>query len=267
MRKPTALRRESADYRTRLHDSYVSTYFGTVRDPSLSGIKRDFPFFRHHFLRHLPPDRDAAILDLGCGYGNIVYTLREHGYRCVAGVDISPEQVELARRLGIEGVVEGNVLDHLRGAPGRYDVIFAVDLLEHLTKENVIDVVDAVDGALSPGGTFIVQTVNGASPFAGRARYGDFTHELAFTATSIAQVLRLGGFEAITVHSVEPPVHGIKSALRWTAWRIIRTLLVAYLRVEVPWVRGHIVSQNLIAVAHKDQAPSPARGGGSGGGL
>jgi hypothetical protein len=39
--------------------------------------------------------------------------------------------------------------------------------------------------------------------------------------------------------------------VRWALWRGIRALLVAYLAVETGVVRGHILSQNLIAVASK----------------
>ena len=60
---------------------------------------------RHRqFLRLLEGDRDASILDLGCGYGDFLAFLRESGYRGrYIGVDVAPSMVEAARRLHGEG--------------------------------------------------------------------------------------------------------------------------------------------------------------------
>ena len=235
--------------KARLNDAYVSTHFAHVRRADLDGIRRDFPFFRRHVLPHLPRDPGAAILDIGCGYGPMLYTLSQHGYRNVTGVDISPEQVQLAHRLGIEGVQQADVLAHLQRKPATYDVVLAFDLLEHMSKSELLELVDAVAAALRPGGRFIVQTINAESPFAGRLRYGDLTHELAFTSRSITQLLRLGGFDAVTIHGIEPAVHGAASATRWVIWRGLRSLLTLYLSAETGTIYGHLLSQNLIAVA------------------
>ena len=235
----------------KLTEAYVSTHFGHIRTPDLDGIRRDFPFFRRHLLRHLPQHRGAAILDLGCGYGAMLYTLREHGYHNVTGIDISPEQVKLARQLGIGGVQQADVLAHLTSRPAAYDAIVAIDVLEHMTRDHLVEVVDAIAVALRPDGRFIAQTINAESPLAGRLRYGDLTHELAFTSRSITQLLRLGGFEEITTYAIEPAVHGIRSAARWLAWRGVRSVLNLYLAAETGTVRGQIFSQNLIAVASK----------------
>src|ERR1700731_308764 len=43
-------------------------------------------------------------------------------------------------------------------------------------------------------------------------RYGDLTHELAFTAGSISQALRSVGFGRIEVLPVERPIHGLRAS-------------------------------------------------------
>ena len=47
----------------------------------------------------MPPNRDAAILDIGCGHGAILYALQQAGYHNARGVDGSAEQVQAAARL------------------------------------------------------------------------------------------------------------------------------------------------------------------------
>ena len=60
---------------------------------------------RHtQFLRLLEPDREASVLDLGCGYGDFLSFLRAGGHRGpYVGWDVAPEMIEAARDLHGEG--------------------------------------------------------------------------------------------------------------------------------------------------------------------
>ena len=60
--------------------------------------------------RHFPPDKDAAILDVGCGHGAMLYFARQAGYHNTAGIDCSAAQVAEAGRRGITGIIEGDLL-------------------------------------------------------------------------------------------------------------------------------------------------------------
>jgi cyclopropane fatty-acyl-phospholipid synthase-like methyltransferase len=210
-----------------------------------------FPHLRKHFLPHLPANRAAEILEIGCGYGLLVHYMQTVGYRNVRGIDVSAEQVALAASVGVNGVERAEMLDYLSKRTEALDVVIAVDVLEHIKKQDLLVLLDQVAKALRPNGRLIVQTLNGQSPFAGGYRYGDLTHELAFTSRSIGQALRLVGFSRVRVFPVEPAVHGLKSAIRLVLWRCIQLALVGYLAIEEGIGRGHIVSQNLIAVADK----------------
>ncbi len=55
-------------------------------------------------------DRDAKILDLGCGTGLTVYPLAEQGFTNLYGIDLSREMVEVANRKGLyKGLQVGDV--------------------------------------------------------------------------------------------------------------------------------------------------------------
>lgn len=60
---------------------------------------------RHEqFLRLLGQDRDASILDLGCGYGDFLSFLRAHGHRGpYQGWDVAEGMIAQARKLHGEG--------------------------------------------------------------------------------------------------------------------------------------------------------------------
>ena len=93
---------------------------------------------------------------------------------------------------------------------------------------------------------------NAESPFFGRVRYGDLTHQQAFTSESLGQLVRLAGFVALRCYEDRPAVHGIASALRRLLWVILRQGSILYLMAESgPAARRAILSQNLLCVATK----------------
>jgi len=97
----------------------------------------------------------------------------------------------------------------------------------------------------------LIHTVNAASPYFGSVRYGDFTHEQAFTASSMTQVLRMFGFEGVGLFEDVPVAHGIKSAFRMIAWKVFRTVFAVIAAAETGRARGYVFSQNFIVTACK----------------
>lgn len=46
----------------------------------------------------LPQNKNAKILDLGCGMGFCLYWLKRKGYENIIGIDLSAEMVEVAKK-------------------------------------------------------------------------------------------------------------------------------------------------------------------------
>src|SRR5207249_2866244 len=129
-------------------------------------------------------NKDAAILDLGCGFGALIHFASQLEYRNIRGIDTAPQQVEIAQRLGITDVEQGDLWTALEAqAEASLDVVVTFDVIEHFTRDELLCFVDAVARALKSGGRWIIHVPNGESPFSGRIRYGDLTHELSFTRT------------------------------------------------------------------------------------
>ena len=242
-----------SDYRARVYKQYVSAHRRALPPDTLVGFRLRAPYLKRLIRDHFPADRLAQVLDLGCGHGSLLHYARQAGYTSLSGVDVSPEQVAAAHRLGIEVVEQGDLLETLRALPdASRDCIVAFDVIEHFTKQELFGFVDQVHRVLIPGGRWIIHTCNGESPFVGRARYGDLTHELALTRESVAQLLRSSGFIEVYCFEDTPVVHGVKSAIRWVLWKAIRAALRAYIAVETGDTdRKCIFSQNFLTVAVK----------------
>jgi len=245
----------SGGYKERLYATYLADHLTPRKGgASLDALRARSARWDKTLRPFLPDDRSAAIADLGCGYGSVVWWLQQRGYAHAGGVDVSHDQIEQGTRLGVGQLQQGDVLEFLRTATGRYDLLIARDLFEHLTKEDTLEALTLCREALRPGGALLLQVPNGESPFAGRIIYGDFTHETAFTQASLSQVLRAAGFDSVACHPVRPVVYGVKSWLRAVVWRLVEGLLVTAIVAEVGPVRP-IVTQNLLAVARSAARP------------
>src|SRR5262249_16355815 len=152
-------RMDSDGVRERLYEAYSTGHAG--RSDPLS----DALAFRRDIAPHLPNDRSARVIDLGCGQGGLVRQLSEAGYSQASGIDISPEQVALAHEAGIRGVELGDF--RLVFAVRSFDAVTATDFLEHLTRSEVLEAADLILKALTPGGVFIARVPNMVSPFGG----------------------------------------------------------------------------------------------------
>jgi 2-polyprenyl-3-methyl-5-hydroxy-6-metoxy-1,4-benzoquinol methylase len=241
----------ATDYRERLYRSYVSDHVARTKAISLESLTYDLPLLRRIVQPFLPPNRDAEILDIGCGYGALVHCIAELGYQRVSGVDRSEEMVALARRLGIRGISQGDFLDRLESSPARYALITAIDVIEHQHRDNVLPVLDVIHGALRPGGVIVIQTPNAMSRYGVWSRYGDFTHEVIFDGQSIRQVLSAAGFTDLRVLPVPPCARGLLSAIRALYWAIREPWLKLAFALEAGWLPGQVFTPNLVAAGFK----------------
>jgi SAM-dependent methyltransferase len=249
---------EAADnWRERLYAAYVSSGQATVQP---GGAEQAFrpraPFLRRLIRQHLPAAPPLAILDLGCGPGPVIHFLAEAGHRnssgggSVVGVDASAEQVALARSLGVEGVVLGDLSAFLAAAADRaFDVVFAMDILEHLDRPALFQTLDQIRRVLKPGGRAILHIPNAEGIFGARIRFGDLTHEMAFTTSSIRQALHTCGFPRVQCFE-DAPIGS--SFLSNTARRAIWFLGGGAFRLLYAAESGStnvILSQNMTVVA------------------
>jgi SAM-dependent methyltransferase len=240
-------------YRGRIYTGYVSARCKPLEPSSSGDLRSRAPYLQNLIRDHFPADRDAAIVDLGCGYGALLYFAQRAGYTNLEGIDRSSEQIAAAKNLGIGPVSEGDLMEALSMMPDESrDVVVTFDVIEHFRKDELIVLGDEVWRVLRPDGRWIIHVPNAESPFGGRTRYGDFTHEIAFTRDSISQLILSARFTRAEYYEDAPVVHGLKSFIRSLLWMAIRMMLRLWLAVETGETAGNaIFSQNLLAVAVK----------------
>lgn len=182
--------------------------------------------YRWYFRNWLPKRSDARIVELGCGNGCMLYFLKALGYTNISGVDLSEDQVALARQV-IANVVHANALDWMDRTQQQFDLVVSLDLIEHLSREEVLRFLDSCFRIMSPNGRLILQTPNADSPFGMQVRYGDITHEWAFNVNQLTRLMKRAGFSDISAREQGPiPLgYSFASTSRWIVWQAIRSAL------------------------------------------
>lgn len=217
------IKKNDLDYRTPIYKQYATNFQDASETFSEDVALRWGRGYRHYLHGWLPAKKNAVIVDVACGGGKLLYFFKNMEYQNVTGVDISPEQVKLARQV-IPTVDEANVLDWLEAHPSTFDLITGLDIIEHLDKSEVLRFLDASFYALKPGGRLILQTPNAETPWGGSIRYGDFTHEVGFTPNLLSRLLNLSGFQDTEARETGPVLWGYSafSTLRYLNWQSIR---------------------------------------------
>ena len=161
-----------------------------------------------NYMKYIPADKNVRILDLGCGLGHYVWALKELGYKNVIGVDTSESNVNFCLSEGLE-VVQDDAMRFLNVHKEEFDVIIFNDIIEHFTKQEVIEILDLIRSSLKPNGIVITKTDNVANPFTGvSGRYIDITHEVGFIDLSLMHVFKAMEFKDVKVSGADIYVFG-----------------------------------------------------------
>jgi 2-polyprenyl-3-methyl-5-hydroxy-6-metoxy-1,4-benzoquinol methylase len=188
--------------------------------------------------------RDAPLLDIGCGQGFMLGYLQSAGFNHLTGIDISAEQVAIAKEKGFNAI-QADAFEFLKENKNSYEIIIAIDMIEHFKKEELYELIKLIHDALTPGGLFILQTPNGEGLLPGYVIYGDLTHFTILSPLSLKHILTVTGFEKILVKELGPAVF-VHFPL-FVGWQIVRffAMLIKFLeigRIQRHWTESIIAS-------------------------
>ena len=242
------------NYKDKIYKYYSKIGIRGLAPENISGFKQREPFFHNIIKNFFPRDKNASILEIGCGHGAFQYFISKNGYMNSIGVDNSESQINEAKRLNIKNVMQVDLISYLKIIKNEsLDVLIAIDVIEHFSKEEIDKIIEEFYRVLKKGGIIITHQPNGESLFGGSMRYWDFTHELAFTRNSIAQIFLANGFLDVKSFEDKPLMHGWISSLRLFLWEFfVRPLFRFIIAVETGAAdRDIILSRNFLTVIKK----------------
>jgi SAM-dependent methyltransferase len=198
----------------------------------------------------LPANRDAAIADLGCGFGLFLRYLRGRGYTNITGVDVCANFMDCYKNDSFPVSVEDN-LTFARSRPDQFDCITLNYVLEHYDKDSGLELLEAAREALKPGGRVLIVVPNMANPItATRSLFMDITHEVSYTEESLETMLEIAGYSQIDLRPVDQfclPNPLMNLAGKAAGWCFFKALRVLYLLNAVRSTR--IYTKSLLAAA------------------
>jgi SAM-dependent methyltransferase/predicted nucleic acid-binding Zn-ribbon protein len=141
----------------------------------------------------------GPVLDAGCGRGEFLDLLREHGIERM-GVDSNPEMVERCQEKGHGEVKKTDLVKYLGERPqDSLGAVFSAQVIEHLELEELQRFLDLSLDVLRPGGLLIAETVNPHSAQALKAFWVDPTHRQPLFPETMLALCQLAGFASADV--------------------------------------------------------------------
>jgi 2-polyprenyl-3-methyl-5-hydroxy-6-metoxy-1,4-benzoquinol methylase len=153
----------------------------------------DFP------LKYLPFETRGRLLDLGCGSGHLLGSMRALGW-LAEGVDIDPVAARAARRKGFQ-VRVGSLFEQKFSA-ATFDAVVMSHVIEHVHQP--LQLIEEVRRILKPGRRLVIATPNAKSLghrlLAGRWPFLDPPRHLqVFTPQALLSLVRAAGFEDVQI--------------------------------------------------------------------
>ncbi|MFA6610471.1 MAG: class I SAM-dependent methyltransferase, partial [Candidatus Omnitrophota bacterium] len=148
---------------------YSEKYFLTDNEGCLEyqkGLDDNIHTKFRQALRIAAPTSKDAVLDLGCGRGELVYYCAKTGARAL-GIDYSPDAVRIAKRtIGMlppelrsrAGAEVGDVASY--DFREKFTIVFMIEIVEHVYDWQLAEAFKKVRGILADDGRLIIITPN-----------------------------------------------------------------------------------------------------------
>lgn len=167
----------------------------------------------YNLLLGLLERKDASVLDLACGPGNITrYLLNKMPGLKVFGIDLAPAMIELAEKNNPEARFAIMDIGAIASLEERFDAIICGFGLPYLNKEAAIQLIEDAAALLHPGGLLYLSTMEDdyarsgpeAPSFGGDRQLYIHYHEAGY----LCEALQTSGFTVLEMLRSEYPQEG-----------------------------------------------------------
>lgn len=159
-----------------------------VEDPRRALLWKSL--WRFYFSREIAPEH--TVLDLGCGYGSFINTVVAQRRIALDNWPGFPRHLLPGIEPVVASVTELGFLE-----PGTVDFAFASNIFEHISKDNLAEVLEGLRRALRASGTLTIVQPNYRYAF--REYFDDYTHQSVYSHVSMTDFLVAHGYEVLEV--------------------------------------------------------------------
>ena len=182
------------------------------------------------------------VLEVGCGTGLFLAFLAAKGVTDFTGIEMDPKAKDFMPAPIASRVQTTTPEAFLAAHDGaRFDRIVLLDLFEHFSMFEGVEVLRSLSKILADDGRIIMRVPNCASPWGWQYQLGDLTHKAAYTPGSVGHIAMAAGLRC---KMTRPYSRG--SAFRRLTTRVIEGTLNRLLTDPPP-----IWTANFVAVLAK----------------
>lgn len=139
--------------------TYSCAYFRTPEDSLKTAQQNKVA----HILKKLNLQKGHRLLDIGCGWGELMITAAKRYGVKATGITLSEEQyAQIQKRIKKEqltDVVEVQLMDYRELKKQEFDRIVSVGMLEHVGKDHLLDYFQTVRELLTDGGLSVLHSI------------------------------------------------------------------------------------------------------------
>lgn len=182
---------------------------------------------REYITDFLPKNKNAKILDIGCGPGGILQLLAQEGYANCVGVDINKEEIGACKAKGISNVeLITDLGGYLSGKKEAFDFINAREVIYYFPEDVIMRYLKLIKESLKPKGIFAAEVFNGALLTGHFFKYKDYKIRHIFTEHSLKTILEDSGFKIQKIFGVQMK----RDTLKRTLWLFVRRCWISILK-------------------------------------
>lgn len=148
-------------YKLWLDDSmtYSCAYFKSPDDSLTQAQKNKV----EHILHKLDLKEGETLLDIGCGWGELIISAAKEYKVKATGITLSSEQLakvkERIENEKLDNLVEVQLIDYRNLKNRKFDKIVSVGMLEHVGKDHIAEYFSAIDALLNDKGLSLLHCI------------------------------------------------------------------------------------------------------------
>lgn len=116
-----------------------------------------------HILKKLNLNEGNTLLDIGCGWGELIISAAKKYKIHALGITLSTEQMDKANKRikeeGLENLAEVQLIDYRQIKNRSFDRIVSVGMIEHVGKEYLHEYFSVISQLLNEGGISLLHTI------------------------------------------------------------------------------------------------------------
>jgi 2-polyprenyl-3-methyl-5-hydroxy-6-metoxy-1,4-benzoquinol methylase len=208
-------------------------------------------YFKKEFRKtNLQFSQKLSVLEVGFGNGAFLTFCKKNKWE-VYGIEAQEELVKLALNKGINAK-KGPISQQYKN--NSFDLIVAIDVLEHLTNNEISSTLKIMKKKLKPNGIILARFPNGDSPLGLKLQNGDITHKTFigsekakyFASLIDSEIVSLEG--EVTAFDFNGSLNFIKSAVKYLMLSVRRIINIFLNLFFYDGTYKHYTSSNLVLI-------------------